>query len=262
MKNHNKTRRKNFFISRREFLKISGAAALMSVPVLANTDFAMGTAESGEKASKHLWGMLIDLNNCVGCDFCTSACREINNLPDDICWNIVTRELTSTRKIYFLPRPCLHCDNPPCTDVCPVRATYKRPDGIVVTRYDICIGCRYCQVTCPYGARSFNWKKPVKTLKTNIWGGAEIEPRPRGVIEKCTFCQHRIDKALETGLTPGKDREVTPACVNACPANARFFGDLNDPASMISKTIKTRRTVKLRESLGTNSKVYYIPKNE
>jgi len=116
-------------------------------------------------------------------------------------------------------------------------------------------------VTCPYHARSFNWKTPVFNTGTKVWGGAEIKPRKRGVIEKCTFCQHRIDKALETGLIPGTDPEVTPACVTACPVQARFFGNLKDSDSSIQEIISNHRIIRLREYLGTDPKVYYIPKN-
>jgi Fe-S-cluster-containing dehydrogenase component len=140
-----------------------------------------------------------------------------------------------------------------------VQATYHRADGLVVMNYDRCIGCRYCEIACPYDARKFNWQ-----ARTDVnpfiptWGIAEIERRPRGVVEKCTFCIHRIDAGLKSGFTPGEDREATPACVNICPVGARVFGDLNNPDSPVSQAIATEATIRLREELGTEPSVYYI----
>jgi Fe-S-cluster-containing dehydrogenase component len=122
-----------------------------------------------------------------------------------------------------------------------------------------CIGCRYCQVACPYDARRFNWKVP-ETENTYVptWGNPEVERRPRGVIEKCTFCVHRIDRGLEQGLTPGVDKAATPACVNACPVGARVFGDLKDPESPISEYLAQTETFRLREDFGTQPNVLYV----
>ena len=130
---------------------------------------------------------------------------------------------------FFFSRPCLHCQDAPCVEVCPVQATYHREDGLVVMDYDRCIGCRYCEVACPYDARKFNWAERTDVNPyIPTWGIAEVERRPRGVVEKCTFCIHRIDAGLATGLMPGVDRDATPACVNACPVGARIFGNLKD----------------------------------
>jgi phenylacetyl-CoA:acceptor oxidoreductase subunit 1 len=129
--------------------------------------------------------------------------------------------------------------------------------------YDRCIGCRYCQVACPYDARKFNWEERTDENQfTPTWGIAEVDRRPRGVVEKCTFCVHRIDAGLEARLTPGVDREATPACVNICPVGARAFGDLNDPNSNVSVLLETEPTLRLREELGTEPNVYYIPPKE
>lgn len=140
-----------------------------------------------------------------------------------------------------------------------VGASYYRPDGIVMMDYDKCIGCRYCEVACPYQARSFNWEKfegPNPAVPT--WGQPEVERRPRGVPEKCSFCYQRIDRGMVLGMKPGIDPDATPACVVACPTGARIFGDLNDPESEVSKLIHSRPTVRLRDSLGTAPRVYYI----
>jgi Fe-S-cluster-containing dehydrogenase component len=148
-------------------------------------------------------------------------------------------------------------------EVCPVKATYHRDDGLVVMDYDRCIGCRYCEVACPYDARRFNWKAYTEENPyIPTWGIAEVERRPRGVVEKCTFCIHRIDEGLANGLMPGEHPEATPACVNICPVGARTFGNLNDPESKVSQVLAVNATIRLREELGTDPNVYYIPPKE
>jgi phenylacetyl-CoA:acceptor oxidoreductase subunit 1 len=144
-----------------------------------------------------------------------------------------------------------------------VRASYHRADGIVMMDYDRCIGCRYCEVACPYGARAFNWEEftgPNPSVPT--WGQPEVERRPRGVAEKCSFCYQRIDRGLSLGLTPGVDDDATPACVVTCPVGARAFGDLNDPESNVSKLLAQNPSYRLREDLGTNPRVHYLPARE
>jgi Fe-S-cluster-containing dehydrogenase component len=144
--------------------------------------------------------------------------------------------------------------------VCPVGATFSRADGLVIMDYDKCIGCRYCQTACPYGARTFNWTaRDDVNPYTPEFGRPEVERRQKGVVEKCTFCVHRIDAGLEKGLMPGVDVEATPACVNVCPTTARYFGNLKDPNSQVSRLIRDNPTLRLREDLGTDPNVYYIP---
>jgi len=252
--------------SRRDFLKVAGA--MTGAAVL--TQVVNRSRLSGRALSQHgggegaRWGMLIDINKCIGCNYCTYACQAVNNLQDDMAYSVVTKETTQTGAEYFLSRPCMHCDDAPCVHVCPVNATYLRPDGIVTMDYDLCIGCRYCEIACPYDVRVFNWKKNTETSpRVPEYGVPEVPPRPRGVMEKCTFCQHRIDPGVERGLTPGVDPQATPACVIACPTVARIFGDLNDPESPISKALsETTLTIRLREDLSTSPKVYYIPPQE
>jgi Fe-S-cluster-containing dehydrogenase component len=220
------------------------------------------SAGHGATGENH-WGMVIDLDRCIGCEYCLRACSAINDVRTDKPWNIVVPEKTSTGRPFYFSRPCLHCQVAPCVEVCPVKATYVRPDGLVVMDYERCIGCRYCEVACPYDARKFNWETNTeKNPYIPTWGIAEVPRRPRGVVEKCTFCIHRIDEGLKNGLVPGVDPEATPACVNVCPVNARTFGDLKDPQSSISKLIAANPTIVLREELGTRPSVRYIPPKE
>jgi molybdopterin-containing oxidoreductase family iron-sulfur binding subunit len=263
------------FISRREFVRMMAGlgVSLSAIAVLGSADTLGRLLEQeraiedatphgapGHGSSHHRWGMVINLRTCIGCDYCVYACQAVNDVTDDMRWNVHRVERTATGQIFHMTRPCLHCHDAPCVAVCPVGATFVRDDGIVIMDYDKCIGCRYCQVACPYGARSFNWRaREGSSGYQPTWGNAEVERRPRGVVEKCTFCVHRIDRGLPLGLVPGVDRAATPACVNICPVQARVFGDLNDPESPVSRAIATNPTFRLLEDLGTEPNVYYIP---
>ena len=244
-------------INRREILKLAvvGGAAVVAWQLRPSAS----SGGEGEVASPHKWAMVIDIDKCIGCGYCILTCQADNDTSPDIRWT----RLLETRKIAgeprYLPVPCQHCENAPCVDACPVKATYHRSDGIVMMDYDRCIGCRYCEVACPYGARSFNWEAfEGDNPAVPYWGSPEVERRPRGVVEKCTFCSHRIDRGLALGLTPGVEPEATPACVSACPVGARTFGDLNDPESKVNKLLDAHHISRLREDLGTEPRVYYI----
>lgn len=272
------TNNENRFLTRREFITmLTGAGASLAVAAalsevdtlreLIEREVQLDLAEPHPAephghvtTGKHRWGMLIDLSKCIGCQYCVYACQAVNDVTDEMRWNEYLVDETETGNIFHMTRPCLHCQDAPCVSVCPVQATYVRDDGIVIMDYDICIGCRYCQVACPYDARSFNWSQRTDASGyQEDWGEAEIERRPRGVPEKCTFCVHRIDRGLPNGLIPGIDPAATPACVNVCPVTARIFGDLNDPTSPVSVAIANNPTFRLREDLGTEPNVYYIP---
>ena len=221
------------------------------------------TGGHGAETGQYHWGMAINLDLCIGCEYCMRACTATNDVLASDPWNVVIKEKNSAGHTFFLSRPCLHCQNAPCVEVCPVKATYHREDGLVVMDYDRCIGCRYCQVACPYDARQFNWEdRTDENPYVPAWGEPEVERRPRGVIEKCTFCRQRIDAGLAKGLVPGEDREATPACVDICPVGARTFGNLKDPNSGVSQVIASNPTFRLREDLGTEASVYYIPPKE
>ncbi len=244
-------------INRRDLLKLAavGAAAAAGTRALKSAH-----ASSAGPAGEHQWVMVIDQSKCVGCGYCTLACQAHNDINPEIEWNVLTQVDVLDGKHVYLPRPCMHCEDAPCVEVCPVSATYHRDDGIVMMDYERCIGCRYCEVACPYQARSFNWKT-FNGENPNVpkWGQPEVERRPRGVVEKCSFCFQRIDRGLELGLTPGVDPDATPACVVICPVGARIFGDLDDPESTVSKWLESNSSYRLREELGTGPRVYYLP---
>ena len=253
-------------LSRRDFLIIAGAtlgAAALSQVVIAgplSADAVTGLTRHTGASGVHEWHMGIDLDRCIGCEYCLWTCQAVNDVVDDAMrWNVGFWDRTENGREFFMTRPCLHCAEAPCVKVCPVGATWIREDGIVAMDYDRCIGCRYCEVACPYDARRFNWSAVEgDNPQAHTWGTAEIERRPRGVVEKCTFCVHRIDRGLAEGLVPGVDPQATPACVVACPVGARVFGDIRDPESPISAFLRDNDTFRLREDFGTEPKVHYI----
>ncbi len=252
-------------LDRREFLRLVGA---LGISVAAGGwiynefwahDDPLGAARAHGNGNGPYWAMVIDLGACIGCERCVYACQATNDTAVGHLWNIVLRDEETFDKPVYLPRPCMHCEHAPCIEVCPVGATYHRPDGLVAMDYQRCIGCRYCMVACPYGARVFNWEENTgDNPQVPTWGTPEVRRRPRGVAEKCTFCSHRIDAGLERGLRPGYDREATPACCVICPTEARRFGDLKDPESPAARAMKGRQAVVLRSELGTNPRVYYL----
>ncbi|MEQ6388185.1 4Fe-4S dicluster domain-containing protein [Bacillaceae bacterium S4-13-58] len=208
------------------------------------------------ETKKPRYGMAIDLEKCMGCHTCSISCKMQNNVPDGMLWNRVLTEGGGDNidraggeyphlEMNYRPVACMHCDNAPCIKVCPVGATYMDDNGRVLIDYDKCIGCRYCMAACPYKVRTFNWQEPERMTGFN-YGDAEVPVRPKGVVEKCTFCKERTDQGLE------------PACVESCPSEARVFGDLNDPDSLVSKLIKSRTSERLLEHLGTEPKVHYL----
>ena len=224
--------------------------------------------------SKIQWGMVIDLDLCIGCQACTVACKQENNISfvphkqakmgRTIQWNqlipTVVKESHHT-KVRYLPRLCNHCEKPACIKVCPVSATYKNPEGLVGQIYSRCIGCRYCTVACPYTARYFNWYKPEwpEEMKRSL--NPEVSIRIRGVVEKCTFCFHRIRAAKDRAKDEERelrDGDIIPACVETCPTKARVFGNLADPKSKVAIFSRSPRAFKLEEHLGTEPKVIYL----
>ena len=243
-------------LGRRDFLKLAGVGA--GAATATRLMHRPGTAAESAVGSRQ-WAMVIDQSKCIGCGYCTQACQAHNDTSPDIQWNRVTPAGQVAGKTIYLPRPCMHCAKAPCVEVCPVGASYHRDDGIVMMDYERCIGCRYCETACPYEARSFNWKTfdgPNPAVPE--WGQPEVDRRPRGVVEKCTFCYQRIDRGLALGMQPGVDPDATPACCVVCPTGARVFGDANDPEFAVSRVLAENVTYRLRDNLGTEPRVYYI----
>ena len=208
------------------------------------------------------WAMVADLERCVGCQTCTAACRHSNATSPAVQWRkVLDVEAGAYPNVSrtFVPVGCQHCADPPCMHVCPSTATRQRADGIVTIDYDICIGCAYCDVACPYQAR-FKVDAP-RLAYANVAMYNEIqreEPRRVGVAQKCTFCSDRVDFGLANGLSVGLDPRATPACVNACIADALHFGDLDDPNSNVSKLLNSHRRFRMHEELGTEPGFYYL----
>jgi len=243
-------------MDRRDFLAASGmllagTASAYALPLL--TACASGAGGAAESPGRRKWGMVIDLGKCAAdCSACVEACRKENNvaLHGDKRWDIylirkvrIRRKQPANSVERCVPLLCNHCDSPPCAQACPVQATYKRADGIVVVDHHRCIGCRYCMLACPYNARYFNYKE------NRQWPNKDYPKRSHGVPESCTFCAHLVDKGQQ------------PACVEACKelgARALVFGDLNDPQSEVSRLIATSPVKGIREDLGTRPKVLYL----
>jgi len=202
--------------------------------------------------------MVIDLSKCKNARKCVSACQNMHYLPTDKEWLTVTPMQESEETApYWMPKTCFHCDHPPCTKVCPVGATFKRDDGIVLIDNEMCIGCKFCMTACPYSARVFNWKEPtgipqdVLDRPYNIESGA---PQAVGTVGKCDFCP---DMARQGKL---------PDCVTACPNGVIYYGDINedtvtngDETLRFSELIKDKAGYRYMEELGTEPSVYYLP---
>jgi Fe-S-cluster-containing dehydrogenase component len=212
------------------------------------------------------WGMAIDLNKCIGCYACMLACKQEHFLPAGVFWSRVLLgemgKYPAIRKLIY-PVLCNHCEDAACVDACPTGASRKSEDGIVIIDADECVGCRYCLVACPYQQRTYLEHRnreyfPGQGLTELEVLGKELYPLQDGTVTKCNFCAERVHEGLKKGLRPGIDREATPACVIACPAKARYFGDLEDPESGVSLVIKEKKGFQLHPEFGTNPSVYYI----
>lgn len=283
-------------LSRRRFLRLAGAAivaVLASVPskkksvlaqemqppgsgmpdlsglppeILQKNELLRMQQELARALAKPLkdrkWSMVLDLRKCIGCSACTIGCKAENVLPPGVVYRpVVDEEIGVFPNVSrrFTPRPCMHCENPFCVGVCPVKATLKREDGIVAVNYQRCIGCRYCITACPYNARSADFGEEY-TAGTPQVQDYELRPAfeyqkkwprkhgrsPIGNARKCHFCIHRIEAGL------------LPACVTTCIGQATYFGDANDKNNLVSELISRPNILTLKSELGTRPKVYYI----
>lgn len=232
-----------------------------------------------EKMSKkYRWGMVIDLDKCTGCQSCVVACKQENNVPFSnpeqaskgrtISWlkvlSVVVGEFPDIR-MRNLPLLCMHCQNPPCVKVCPVEATFLGEEGIVGQIYNRCIGCRYCMNGCPYSIKFFNWFEPDVPQDLKNAFNPDVSARPKGVVEKCTFCHHRMQKAKEAADKEKRDvqdGDYVPSCVQSCPAGAMTFGNLLDKDSAVSKLANGPRAFRLMEELGTEPHIFYLSEGD
>ena len=208
------------------------------------------------------WVIIADLGRCVGCQTCTAACKHANATAPGVQWRRVLDMESGTFpdvRRTFVPVGCMHCSDPPCMHVCPSTATGQRADGIVTIDYDICIGCAYCAVACPYQAR-FKVDRPRYAYGSPpMQNESEREDPARfGVAQKCTFCSDRVDFGLANGLTPGKDPAATPACVNSCIADALHFGDLDDPNGKVAGLLASHDHFAMHEEIGTGPGFFYL----
>jgi molybdopterin-containing oxidoreductase family iron-sulfur binding subunit len=218
--------------------------------------------------------MVIDLDRCNGCQACEVACREENNIPvgsrelylenRTISWIRVRTEIEGKWpdvRARFVPTPCLHCDHPPCVRVCPTGATMIDDEGLVGQIYPRCIGCRYCANACPYTVKSFNWRSPNYPTSTLPGLNPDVSIRSVGVVEKCTFCHHRLQRAREEARHDDRalrEHDYVPACAESCPTGAIVFGDLEDSRHRVARLSHDPRAFRLLEDLGTEPKVYYL----
>jgi Fe-S-cluster-containing dehydrogenase component len=211
-------------------------------------------------------GMVIDLKRCATCYNCVVACKQEHFLPPRVYWNrILISESGKFPKVTKNAYPilCNHCKEASCAKVCPTGATHQREDGIVEIITNKCVGCRSCVVACPYQMRTYydhDDKEyfPGQGFTPLELIGKKLYPFQKGTVIKCNFCAERVDQGIKKGLKPGVDREATPACVIACPCDARYFGDLDDPESEVSKLIREKGAVQLHPGHGTDPSVYYI----
>jgi molybdopterin-containing oxidoreductase family iron-sulfur binding subunit len=212
------------------------------------------------------FGYALNLSICIGCRKCSEACHKENNhdRPSGNSYirvfemqggsndfehaNVNYTHAVPKKDKYYMPVQCQQCDRPPCVNVCPVDATWKEQDGIVVIDYNWCIGCRYCEAACPYHARRFNWTKPQVPAEeiTPVQAYLSNRVRPQGVMEKCTYCLHRSRAGR------------LPACLESCPTGARVFGNLLDPESEIRWVLSNKRVFVLKEELGTKPSFFYF----
>ena len=251
-------------ISRKRLLGLFGVAGvgvglggrLLEHAGPASARSGSSTRAGAQKTRLAQWTMIVDLRSCDGCKACTVACQEVHYLPKDIEWIKVYDMVGADGQTYPMPKPCMMCEDPPCVPVCPVGATYRTDEGHVLIDQTVCIGCRFCMAACPYESRYFNSDPSPKVPPQPFPTSPEWPvPQVQGTVGKCILCAAR----LRAG--------VLPACVAGCPMGALYIGDLTTDVAVnslgdavkISAFLRTNDAVRLKEELGTNPRVYYIP---
>jgi molybdopterin-containing oxidoreductase family iron-sulfur binding subunit len=232
-------------------------------------------AYDSDPKSPYRWGMTVDLNACTGCGACVTACYAENNVPtvgEDLCgqgremsWMQIMRYYAETEDGGFqtghFPLLCQQCGDAPCEPVCPVYAAYHNPEGLNAQIYNRCVGTRYCANNCPYKVRRFNWFTYDHPYPSNLQLNPDVTVRQKGVMEKCTFCVQRINRAKLDAKREGRfveDGEIQTACMQSCPTQAIVFGNLKDPESRVSRLAKGARAYGALEELNTRPAVTYL----
>lgn len=251
-------------LSRRRLIGLMGVVGLsagLGGRLFENSGAASASGRSAtvpraRKKRLSQWMMVVDLRSCDGCKACTAACQQVHYLPENIEWIKVYEMVGADGQTYPMPKPCMMCEDPPCVPVCPVGATYRTDEGHVLIDQTVCIGCRFCMAACPYESRYFNSEPSPKVPSQPFPTSPEWPvPQVEGTVGKCILCAAR----LRAG--------ILPACVAGCPMGALYIGDLTTDVAVnslgnsikISEFLRGNDAVRLKEELGTNPRVYYIP---
>ena len=212
------------------------------------------TTSKDAKAAKHAWCMVIDLRTCDGCAMCTRSCQQRHGLREEQTWIKVYSMEDSSGGTFAMPRPCMMCEDPPCLKVCPVSATIRTDEGLVLVDTDSCVGSRACMAACPYEARYFNWEEPLPSKRMPMPSSPQMPVAKKGTVGKCVLCADRLPQG------------ELPACVSGCSMGVLYIGDLvtdiavngTGKTVVLSEFLRENDAVRYKEELGTNPRVYYI----
>lgn len=252
-------------ISRRKLLRSLGAVSALALTGKAGWAAISGQMPRGAASAagstpkpEHQWAAVVDLRRCDGCRYCTEACQTTHSLPKEMEWIRVYKVEDNAGNRFFMPRLCMQCENPPCLKVCPVAATFKNSEGIVLVDQDRCIGCRLCMAACPYEARYFNFSEPPKPAGQAARAENPMPefpvPQRQGTVGKCVLCIHFVKEGR------------LPACVNACPMDALYIADLNTRVMTnrsgetyeMSQYLRENDAFRLKEEMNTSPRVWYV----
>jgi len=234
-----------------------GALAMVSYrdeAQAATTSKGMSASKAGKPAAAHAWCMVIDLRTCDGCAMCTRSCQQRHGLREEQTWIKVYTMKNDAGGTFSMPRPCMMCEDPPCLKVCPVGATLRTDEGLVLVDNNTCVGSRACMAACPYEARYFNWSEPLPAKRMPMPSTPQMPLAKKGTVGKCVLCADRLPQG------------ELPACVSGCAMGVLYIGDLITDIAVngigktvvLSEFLKANDAVRYKEELGTNPRVYYI----